>query len=414
MHIDVAGGRVSFTPDPDPDHDIQPLAAPPPAPLYGAPALPPHVPTAMAVPTHAVMPTQIAQPLPTQLPTQVAQSLPALVRPYEDGVTPYPVPPWATGQHGAALSVQPAVAHSAVQPRYVVPQNHLDIYADTDERSAETLRVPALPTAVPSVRPPFTRYLVPIIGGTALFVFIAGYFLVRGDSSTPAHAPIAAAAAPAKPVVTAIAEPSVEPIVEPISEPQLPPPSWRERAAQPTIVATATAEPIETPVVASAEPAAEPAVEIEMTPMAAKAAPAKVAKVSRSQSRRAKRAQIAAIAAPKTTKSAKLAPETAKTKSKTEKVAKVTKTERDPILEEIEKPSRSAKAATGPGKLAISSSVPTLIYVDGRSTNLMTPKTLNLAPGTHKITLLELKTRKAKTMDVSVSSGSTARLDKQF
>jgi hypothetical protein len=58
--------------------------------------------------------------------------------------------------------------------------------------------------------------------------------------------------------------------------------------------------------------------------------------------------------------------------------------------------------------------VPTLIYVDGRSTNLMTPKTLNLTAGTHKITLLELKSRKAKTFDIEVASGTIAKLDKKF
>ncbi len=392
-HVDVAGGHVSYTPDPE--QRALPLAAPIPTPLpglYGAPALPPHVPTARALPPHAVMPTQIAQHVPAQ-----AQH-PALGRSFADGVTPYPVPPWATGQHAIPQPpfAHPHVAQSAMQPRYTVPQDHLDIYADTeercgDERRGETMRVGALPPAMPvSLRPSLGRYLLPMIGGAALLVFVAGYFLVRGDSTSPA-APVASAAAPVvAPVKTA-------PVVSEIVEPQLPDPSWKHREAQPTIVATS--EVISAPASVSAD------IEIEMAPM--KAAPAKTKK---SSARRAKRVAIVEKAP------VKAAPIAAKpTKKPATVVAKSAKSDRDPILEEIEKPTKGAQAkATGPGKLVISSSVPTLIYIDGRSTNLMTPKTMNLTAGTHKITLLELKSRKAKTVDIDITSGTISKLDKKF
>ncbi|MGE3769236.1 MAG: hypothetical protein AB7L94_43690, partial [Kofleriaceae bacterium] len=394
-HVDIAGGHISYSPDPEAyptpvplpplpvaaKHTPRPLHAP-----YGAPALPPHVPTAMAVPPQAIMPTQIAQPLPAQLPTQVAQQLPALVRPYRDGVTPYPVPPWATGAHPVQQPPPPPMQQSGAL---------LDIYDDTDERRGDpTHHVAALPmpTQTPSLRPPISRYLLPMIGGTALLVFVAGYFLVRGDDAKrPETAPIASAAV--MPVVAPV------PVVSEIVEPQLPEPSWKHREAQPTIVAKtdAVVEP-------TVEPVAEPAADIEMAPMVAKKK-----KSSSSSARRAKRAQVAAIEAPKAK------PVKAAKKPASQKAAKTAKAERDPILEEIERPSRSSQPkATGPGKLRISSSVPTLIYVDGRSTNLMTPKTLNLSPGTHKITLLELKSKKAKTLDVDITSGSVTNVDKKF
>ena len=395
-HVDVAGGRVSYTPDPErAEPRPMPLAAPIPTPLpglYGAPALPPHVPTARALPPHAVMPTQVAQHVPAQHPV--------LARSFVDGVTPYPVPPWATGQHAVSQPFAPPIAQSAVQSRNTVPHDHLDIYADTDERPGETLRVGALPPAMPlSLRPSLGRYLLPMIGGVALVVFVAGYFLVRGDTSHPEAAPVASAAA--LPVAAPV---KAAPIVSEIVEPQLPDPSWKHREAQPTIVAKSDPKNDE---LAAPTPVEEPADEIEMAPM--KATPAKAKK---SSARRAKRVAVVEIAkaAP-----AKAAPITKPTKKPATVVAKSAKSDRDPILEEIEKPTKGAQAkATGPGKLVISSSVPTLIYIDGRSTNLMTPKTMNLTAGTHKITLLELKSRKAKTVDVDIAAGTISKLDKKF
>ena len=78
------------------------------------------------------------------------------------------------------------------------------------------------------------------------------------------------------------------------------------------------------------------------------------------------------------------------------------------------KPAKSAATGTGPGKLTITSTPAALIYVDGRSTNQMTPKTLTLPPGSHKITLLEVTSRKAKTQEVDVPAGGSAQIAKKF
>ena len=382
--------RAQATPpraDATPSPRSMPLAAPTPTPypaghsipLYGAPALPPHVPTAMALPPQSVMPTQVAAqpPLP---PTHVATQYPqahGLVRPYRDGVTPYPVPQWASGQHAAVP-----------QAGYVLPtSHHLDIYGDTEERSVDTDRVNNV--AAPSPRRTFARIAIPAIGGLVAIIVVAGYVLSSGrGAQTPT--PPQPVAAP----VAIIAEPAAT--VTPIAEPQLPDPSWKPRENAPTIVAQ--------PAVAAAQVVDETH-EIEMTPMAA---PKPKAKPS---SRRAKRAQIAAIA--KAIEKRKSVARKSDAKPATQ-LAKSAPRERDPILDEIEKPAKTAVAATGPGKLAITSSVPALIYIDGRSTNLMTPKTLNLAPGPHKVTLLELTSRKAKTSDIVVAAGKVATLDKTF
>jgi hypothetical protein len=66
------------------------------------------------------------------------------------------------------------------------------------------------------------------------------------------------------------------------------------------------------------------------------------------------------------------------------------------------------------GKLSVTSNVPALIYVDGRSTQMMTPKKFAVPAGKHKITLLEPTSKKAKTQDVEIMAGKTASIDKQF
>ena len=66
------------------------------------------------------------------------------------------------------------------------------------------------------------------------------------------------------------------------------------------------------------------------------------------------------------------------------------------------------------GKVSITSNVPAMIYVDGRSTQMMTPKKFAVPAGKHKITLLEPSTKKAKTQDIEIEAGKIASVDKQF
>jgi hypothetical protein len=52
------------------------------------------------------------------------------------------------------------------------------------------------------------------------------------------------------------------------------------------------------------------------------------------------------------------------------------------------------------------------IYVDGRNTGLMTPKTLSLSEGAHKITLI--KDKVAKTISVEIAAGKMASTSRTF
>jgi hypothetical protein len=72
------------------------------------------------------------------------------------------------------------------------------------------------------------------------------------------------------------------------------------------------------------------------------------------------------------------------------------------------------KTAAVEGKLAVTSNVPAMIYVDGRATGMMTPKKFAVPAGSHKVTLLEPESKKAKTKDVEIVAGKTASIDKQF
>jgi hypothetical protein len=72
------------------------------------------------------------------------------------------------------------------------------------------------------------------------------------------------------------------------------------------------------------------------------------------------------------------------------------------------------KTASAEGRLAVTSNVPAMIYVDGRATGMMTPKKFAVPAGPHKVTLLEPESKKAKTQDVDIVAGKTASIDKQF
>ncbi len=72
------------------------------------------------------------------------------------------------------------------------------------------------------------------------------------------------------------------------------------------------------------------------------------------------------------------------------------------------------KTDSATGKLAVSSNVPAMIYLDGRSTKMMTPKKFAVPAGAHKITLLEPTSGKAKTQDVDIVAGKVASIDKEF
>lgn len=191
-----------------------------------------------------------------------------------------------------------------------------------------------------------------------------------------------------KPTLAAKVEPIAEPSVEPISEP----------AAKPAIVAQAESEP---------------EIEMDAVPVVTQ----KRARRVSSSKRPAPKQVAAAVPAPKAAKPARAAkPAKAEKPAKAAKVAKTAApVDDDPIAAVINAPSKTrGPKATGPGKVTITSSPSALIYVDGRSINKMTPQILTLPEGPHKITLLELSSRKAKTVEITVEAGATTQIAKKL
>jgi hypothetical protein len=358
-------------------------------------------------------------------------ALPQPVLPQYSFQTPAPLPPVPTRpeptRNDATERVEryapvPVPAWAAAQPRPApVPSSGFDVM--------ETVRVAALPP--PAERSRFgavARYVVPAGVAAIAIGCVAGFLLHHKQPPADAPAPIvmqvsppaaaptthaesaALAAAMAPPIVTPIAGAASDAVAPAVAPAAAAPPTvtstgeaigWKPMAVQPTIaptpvepapVAVAAAEPVAAP--AAAEPVAEPAAasddEIEMTATAAKHHHHHSATVQR----------VARVAPP--------APKA---------VAAPRRRSADPVAVALAEPTQPAKAAakgTGPGKVTITSTPAALIYVDGRSTNMMTPKTLPLSAGTHKITLLEVRSRKAKTQEIDVAAGGTAQIAKNF
>lgn len=267
-------------------------------------------------------------------------------------------------------------------PRRTI-EPHFDSHLDT-------VRVPALPRprdlednddddAPPSELVVLLKKCVlPFAGLSVVLMFVGGALVHRGQGGHKREVPVVMAVTPA-PIVTPIT------VSAAMVDESAPPATWKPNAVQPTIAPTV--EPIVEPIVEPAPVAAEPvAEEIEMAPT----------KVGKRRSRTKKpAAERVVVARP------------SRSEARGRKA--------DPIEVAIAEPTKPAKAkGTGPAKVTITSTPSALIYVDGRSTNQMTPKTLTLAPGVHKITLLELATRKAKTAELDVKAGEAAQIAKTF
>jgi hypothetical protein len=72
------------------------------------------------------------------------------------------------------------------------------------------------------------------------------------------------------------------------------------------------------------------------------------------------------------------------------------------------------KTDTAMGKVSVTSSVPAMIYIDGRSTRMMTPQKIAVPAGKHTVTLLDPESKKAKTQDIEVVAGKSTSVDKTF
>ena len=333
---------------------------------------------------HHTLPSQ-AFPIPSiasPLPAYPQPILPQYAYPTPAPLPPAPhVPGYDATERVERYEPLPQQAWPVVQPSYPVVSR-----ASYD--GLETVRVNPLP-APPLDAPPtrgevwavLKRFAPPFAGVAILAGILVGLLIHTGRSSAspPDTTPVVmevSAPAPA-PVVA-----SVEPI-EPVSEV---PQTWKPTAVQPTLAAAPIVEPV----------AAEPEIEMEAAPV-----------VKQPRSRRK-----AARVAPKAKRVAAAAPKAVAAK----RVAAPARDD-DEIAAAIAAPVKGAKSSvkgTGPGTVTVTSTPAALIYVDGRSLNQMTPRTLTLSPGAHKITLLEIKSRKAKTQDIDVAAGGSLSVAKKF
>jgi hypothetical protein len=231
-----------------------------------------------------------------------------------------------------------------------------------------------------------------VAGLLVVALILLSVYLAKGDKVVPPGTSVVRAPAP-KPVVVkavapapqpapaAAAAPSVTPIESTPAEPvgitvtPIEPANAFERPVEPTVTTVSVK-----PVIEEA-----PVVETEPAPVVVDVEPTKLLKKKRG--RAAKRATTAK-------------------KQKQKRVAVVEKAEPPAKVE------RSDKKLGGKGALVISSASPREVWIDGRNTKEMTPQKIVLAPGKHKVTLFDKKSRSAKTFDIEIAPGKTLRVAK--
>ena len=344
-------------------------------------------------------------------------AMPQPILPQYALLTPAPLPP--APYHAAADATERVERYDALPPQAWHVRPALPASASRPfEDHLETVRVAALPrpreVAQPDVPPTelvamLQKCALSFAGLAVLMMFVGGYLVHGGQGGHKREVPVVMAVtpAPAQAISAAVAP---EPVVAPVTvgaamvdEAGPRTTTWKPTVVQPTISAQVDTVAVVTPAVeeqtavavAISEPT-EDEIEMEATTVV---------------KRRKHRARTSSSPAP-----ARVVARVARSEPKPV-AAPVRGRKSDPIavaLAEPTKPAKSAAKGTGPGKVTITSTPAALIYIDGRSTNQMTPKTLTLAPGVHKITLLEVSSRKAKTAEVDVAAGGTAQIARRF
>lgn len=327
----------------------------------------------------------------------IAQPTPPPLPPMPPMPTMLPVPAWAAVQQARPpypAPHQPPAYYQAPAPDQTMRVQPMPLEA---ERSlgAEILEWVA-------------KLWMPFVALGVVAMTLGVYRLVNDKNELPPITSEPAIVMTAAPVAAVAAEPVAAEPVAVADDHGVPKDSlWQPTKAQPTL-----APRVETIAAIESEPAIEiePATAEPVTPRK----PAARASSERSSSRRAAKRASAKRASEQRAKRLALA-ELAPTRKDPPKAAKP---ETTVVAIAAAKPMKigaaSAASATGSGKLTVASTPSTLIYVDGRNTGMMTPKTLSLPEGSHKITLLSPKDRIAKTIAVEIEAGKSASLTKNF
>lgn len=339
----------------------------------------------LPIPSLASRPSPESRPSPAPtdaLAEPPAAAIPSLATPPRTRF-PQATPMHASPMHALPMQPLPMPMQSLPMHAQAVTPGRFYSYAETCAQHVDaTAPVAPLPFAdlatntFPRQIPRWSRIAMPIGGAVAIALFIAAFF---GSSDRKPPAITSHAEVPAT-VVAAAAPASTE-----IPANSL----WKPRPVVPTMADPAVeAAAVEVATVPAADPVVEAAAEAVVAEEI-EVAPAAVKRPSKRASSSKKQAQRVATQAPRTVE--------------------------DPVLAEIAKPATATtRTAKGPGKAVVSSDTPSLVYIDGRATGLKTPTTINLAPGAHKITLISVSTRKAKTADVEIKSGVSIKVHREL
>ncbi|MBA3500889.1 MAG: PEGA domain-containing protein [Deltaproteobacteria bacterium] len=337
-----------------------------------------------------------------------------------------------------APTMQRPMAHSiapgaiALAPVAHYPRGQFAVAPLTDP----TVRVTPLEIELPSKQRSFAiellttvkRFAAPLAVLMVVAVFLGGYLAFDGQGGKARRVTAAAVPAPEDPATVAsraaaeetavvaaptvavptVASPTVTPIIEPNSVSAVIASKLAEARAAESMELAKGAVVVD-------EDAADEAPEIEMEAVEL----TKTKRTARSGKSSKSRKRLAAVSESKrASKAEKIAK--AEKVEKAEKNAKAKKTkpeaeDKDKSIAEAALPANVAnKTDNATGKISVTSNVPAMIYLDGRSTQMMTPKKFAVPAGKHKITLLEPTSKKAKTQDIEVAAGKTATVDKQF
>ncbi|MDX2088373.1 MAG: PEGA domain-containing protein [Kofleriaceae bacterium] len=305
----------------------------------------------------------------------------------------------APAHHSAATQAQPSHVQQLFVPHMHAPLQRAAVvptplamsptpaafysYAEACAQPVDsTMPVAPLPFAelatnsFPRSIPRWSKIAMPIGGVAAIALFVSAFFATRDSRPELPH--ITSTSRAEAPAVVAAAAPA--PAGLPADS------HWKPRTVVPTVTAEA--------------PRAEAKrAEIGLGPSRVKAPTPTPIVAAQS----APRERVAPIAAPPRTTVSRV-------------TAQAPRADEDPVRAERAKPMRVVVAprANGPGKAVVTSDTPSLVYIDGRPTGLRTPTTINLAPGPHKITLVAVSSKRAKTVDLDIRSGTSIPVHREF
>jgi len=290
----------------------------------------------------------------------------------------------------------------------------------TDEMAEDTLPSPSVPAPHPIASPHATHFMrkqtdwrgvmkylaLPLTLFGVVIILLGIYFAKSPSKSAEAHVahveaprvkavvlPPPPASAPARAeVVPPPAEAPIEPARQ-VASAEL------AAAAQPAGSPASrflAPPPVEQTI--TAVHAAEPTVAAAPEPIAKVAKPTKAAIKPAAKPRPAPKAKLARHTPPR----AKVAPKRA-----TPKVAARDAVAAKPAIDD-------APAKAGKGVLSIGSTPPLEVWVDGRSSNAVTPLRVILLAGKHKVTLFDKDHGKAHTFEVEIKPNETLKISKSY